>query len=167
MNINSLHEMASHLTGGSMARPRKVDQLADIADFACDIPVVHMDVVRAARAGLPSGAELTGLVDLFAALADPTRLRIIAALAGRELCVRDLAVTVEHSQSAVSHQLRVLRRLDLVRSRRIGRRVYYALDDDHVTSLYAGACDHVGHRDSALGSAHGQHDEPNPTCLDL
>lgn len=129
-----------------MARPRKTDQLAAMADLVCDDRVVHVDAVRAARSALPEGATLAGLADIFAALADPTRLRIIAALAQHELCVCDLAASVATSESAVSHQLRGLRVLGLVRSRREGRLVYYALDDAHVTSLYGQALDHVGHR---------------------
>ncbi len=129
-----------------MARPRKTDQLAAMADLVCDDRVVHVDAVRAARAALPEGATLAGLAEVFAALGDPTRLRIIAALAQNELCVCDLAASVATSESAVSHQLRGLRDLGLVRSRREGRLVYYALDDAHVTALYSQALDHVDHR---------------------
>lgn len=132
-----------------MPRPKKTDQLADVTDLICDDRVVHVEEVRAARAALPSGVELLGLAELFASLGDPTRLRIVAALAGRELCVCDLAATVGTTESAVSHQLRGLRSLGLVRSRREGRLVYYALDDEHVASLYGQALDHVGHRSGA------------------
>jgi len=129
-----------------MARLRKVDQLADINDLVCDDRIVHVDTVREARLALPAGAMLAGLADVFAALGDPTRLKILAALNGRELCVCDLAATVGQSESAVSHQLRTLRSLGLLRSRRDGRLVYYALDDDHVAALYGQALDHVSHR---------------------
>jgi len=129
-----------------MARPRKTDQLAAMADLVCDDRVVHVDAVRAARAALPEGSTLTGLAEVFAALGDPTRLKIIAALAQNELCVCDLAASIATSESAVSHQLRGLRSLGLVRGRREGRLVYYALDDAHVTALYSQALDHVGHR---------------------
>jgi ArsR family transcriptional regulator, lead/cadmium/zinc/bismuth-responsive transcriptional repressor len=131
-------------------RPRKVDQLADITDLTCPDRVVHVDAVRRARAALPIGSSLAGVADIFAALADPTRLRIVAALAAGELCVCDLAATVGQSESAISHQLRVLRGLGLVRPRRDGRLVYYSLDDSHVTALYNQALDHV---------AHGGHEE--------
>jgi ArsR family transcriptional regulator len=110
------------------------------------VQVVHVDAVRAARAAQPPAALLGGVAELFAVLADPTRLRLVAALAERELCVCDLAATLGLSESAVSHQLRILRERGLVRSRREGRLVYYALDDDHVAALYAGALEHVGHR---------------------
>jgi len=129
-----------------MARPRKADQLADLADLMCDDRAVHVAAVRAARQDLPSPATVSGLAGLFAALGDPTRLRIVAALASHELCVCDLAAAVGHTVSAVSHHLRQLRTLGLVQSRRDGRLVYYALDDDHVAILYGQGLDHVGHR---------------------
>ena len=132
-----------------MPRPRRVDQVAagPLPDAEiCDDRVVHVAAVRAARAALPAPPLLAGAANLFAALGDPTRLRLVAALAGGELCVCDLAAAVGLSESAVSHQLRVLRSLDLVRSRREGKRVYYVLHDDHVTTLFGQAIDHVEHR---------------------
>jgi ArsR family transcriptional regulator len=112
----------------------------------CDERIVHVDAVRSARAVLPTGDDLRALASLFAALGDPTRLRILAALAKQELCVCDLTATVGQSESAVSHQLRLLRSLELVRSRREGRRVFYALDDAHILAIYGQARDHVRHR---------------------
>lgn len=112
----------------------------------CDEQIVHVDAVRASRANLPQAAVVGGVSALFAALGDPTRLRLVAALAARELCVCDLAAALGISQSAVSHQIRVLRELGAVRPRRDGRRVYYALDDEHVTTLYHQAVDHIRHR---------------------
>lgn len=129
-----------------MGRPRKEDQFAATADVLCDDRVVHLDAVHAARASLPDGAALAGMTRIFDALGDPTRLRIIAALAHQELCVCDLAAAIGQSESSVSHQLRSLRDLKLVRSRRDGRRVYYALDDAHVMALYRQALDHAAHR---------------------
>lgn len=88
---------------------------------------------------------------LFKAMGDPTRLRIVSALNLGERCVRDIALSVGLSQSAVSHQLKLLRDLHLVRTRKEGRRVYYSLDDDHVHSLFRQGLDHVRHRDSPEG----------------
>jgi ArsR family transcriptional regulator, lead/cadmium/zinc/bismuth-responsive transcriptional repressor len=87
----------------------------------------------------------THLADLFSALSDPTRLRIISALLEGELNVGEIAAQLHMTESAVSHQLRGLRQLRLVRSRKDGRQVYYALDDDHVARLYRLGLDHVEH----------------------
>ena len=87
----------------------------------------------------------THLADLFSALSDPTRLRIISVLLEGELNVGDLASQLNMTESAVSHQLRGLRQLHLVRSRKDGRQVYYTLDDDHVARLYRLGLDHVEH----------------------
>ena len=85
------------------------------------------------------------LADLFSALSDPTRLRIISVLLESELNVGDIATQLTMTESAVSHQLRGLRQLRLVRSRKNGRQVYYALDDDHVAKLYRLGLDHIEH----------------------
>lgn len=129
-----------------MARPRRIDQLTAPPMTAGDGGPVDAGAVRAAQDVLPGGALLGHLAGLFAALGDPTRLRIVAALASQELCVGDLALAIGQSTSAVSHQLRQLRRLGLVQGRRDGRRVYYTLDDRHVGRLYGEALDHVRHR---------------------
>ena len=85
------------------------------------------------------------LADLFSALSDPTRLRIISVLLEGERNVGDIAAQLHMTESAVSHQLRGLRQMRLVRSRKDGRQVYYALADDHVTKLYLLGLDHVEH----------------------
>src|SRR5215207_11043248 len=87
----------------------------------------------------------THLADLFSALSDPTRLRIISVLLESEMNVGELAAQLGMTESAVSHQLRGLRQLRLVRSRKDGRQVFYALDDDHVAKLYRLGLDHVEH----------------------
>jgi DNA-binding transcriptional ArsR family regulator len=87
----------------------------------------------------------THLADLFSALSDPTRLRIISVLLESELNVGDIAGKLQMTESAVSHQLRGLRQLRLVRARKNGRQVYYALDDDHIAKLYRLGLDHVEH----------------------
>jgi len=85
------------------------------------------------------------LGELFKALGDPTRLRIISLLLENELCVHTLEAALGMSQSAISHQLRVLRQLQLVRFRKEGRHVYYALDDEHVRDLIRQGLLHVEH----------------------
>lgn len=85
------------------------------------------------------------LADLFSALSDPTRLRIISVLLDSEMNVGEIAAQLRMTESAVSHQLRGLRQMRLVRGRKNGRQVYYALDDDHVAKLYGLGLDHVAH----------------------
>ena len=87
----------------------------------------------------------THLADLFSALSDPTRLRIISVLLDSEMNVGEIAAQLEMTESAVSHQLRGLRQMRLVRARKNGRQVYYALDDDHVAKLYRLGLEHVDH----------------------
>lgn len=108
-----------------------------------DIQVVHEEPVREVLDQQAGPEELRGLADIFQILANPTRLRIVDALARRELCVRDLAAVVDASPSAVSHHLRQLRQTQIVRYRRDGRMAYYRLDDEHVASLYAIGLAHV------------------------
>jgi len=98
----------------------------------------------------PMAAALTlpesdRLASVFKALADPTRLRILAELAAGEQCVHAMAEALEMNQPAVSHQLRLLKDRGLVRQRRAGRHVFYALDDKHVYELFSRAREHLEH----------------------
>jgi DNA-binding transcriptional ArsR family regulator len=86
------------------------------------------------------------LAELFKALSDPTRVRMLSALAAGELCVCDIAAALDMTQSAISHQLRVLRQLRLVRRRRDGQMAFYTLDDEHVSDLFRQGLEHVLHR---------------------
>ena len=94
-----------------------------------------------------------GLADTFSALGDPTRVRILDALSHGELCVCDLAAVLRLSQSAVSHQLRLLRGLRLVRPRRDGRVVFYSLDDQHIMSIFNQTLQHVQEQASSVSSS--------------
>ena len=107
-----------------------------------------VDLARLAQAArrLLSPAEADDLAETFEALADPTRVRLVSALAEMELSVGELAELLAMSVSAISHQLHLLRRLRLVQRRREGRRIYYALDDEHITSIYRCGLDHVRHK---------------------
>jgi ArsR family transcriptional regulator, lead/cadmium/zinc/bismuth-responsive transcriptional repressor len=113
---------------------------------ACEIRVLHDDALRAAQACLVDDATAAGLAQTFQALADPTRVRIISALSAQELCVCDLAALLGMTQSAVSHQLRLLRHLRLVRHRKEGRVVYYAVDDEHIRDLFQRGLEHYQHQ---------------------
>jgi DNA-binding transcriptional ArsR family regulator len=114
---------------------------------ACADIYMHEDRVQEALARLVDDDQVERLAGIFRALGDPTRVRIVSLLAGGELCVCDLAAALGMTQSAVSHQLRTLRDLGLVRWRRDGRQVFYTLDDEHVADLFYRAVEHIGHQE--------------------
>ena len=91
----------------------------------------------------PKPADFAHLADLFGALSDANRLRIISTLLDGECSVGEIAARVELSESAVSHQLRGLRQMRLVRARKLGRQVFYAVDDDHIARLYRLGLEHT------------------------
>lgn len=111
----------------------------------CEVYSINEDMVRQAQAQLVKVPTATRLAEFFKALSDPTRVRIISALSAGELCVCDLAATLGMSQSAISHQLRLLRQLRLVKRRKAGQMAYYTLDDEHVSTLFHEGMDHVRH----------------------
>ena len=100
----------------------------------------------AVRERLLDDESAAALAETFKVLGDPTRVRILDALARAEVAVCDLAAMLDVTQSAVSHQLRLLRSMRLVRSRRDGRHIYYALDDDHIARLFKQGLEHVQER---------------------
>ncbi len=111
----------------------------------CSETVINSLNVQQAEAALINGLTAVRLADTFKALADPTRLRIISILTRTELCVCDLSATLGMTQSAVSHQLRLMRQSRLVKSRKVGRMVYYALDDAHIKDLFERGLEHIQH----------------------
>ena len=114
-----------------------------MADALCELHVVHEDAVHLALKTQADPELLTYLADTFQMLANPTRLQIVNALSRQELCVCDLAAVVGTSQSAVSHHLRQLRQMKIVRWRKEGRMAYYRLDDEHISALFAIGLEHV------------------------
>lgn len=113
--------------------------------MSLDPPAIDQQAVAVAQAAAPEEEMLRLVVEVFQSLADPTRARVLYALARGPLCVRDLALIAEVSESAMSHQLRLLRDRRLVRPRREGTTVYYALDDQHVKGLLREAEYHADH----------------------
>lgn len=109
----------------------------------CDVELVHRESVEEVLRHRTGDGDLAELADLFQLIANPTRLRIVEALTHRELCVCDLAAVVGVSQSAVSHHLRQLRHMRLVRFRKSGRMAYYHLDDHHISELFQLGLEHV------------------------
>ena len=109
----------------------------------CEEHIVHTDAVMAARSAMPAEEITTAASDFFKAFSDKTRLRILAALVSAELCVCDIADLLGMSQSAISHQLRVLKQQELVKFRRDGKTVFYSLADSHVYTILAQGLQHV------------------------
>jgi DNA-binding transcriptional ArsR family regulator len=114
-------------------------------DNHCAETYIHEQQVQAALTNLVDNLTAVRLAELFKALSDPTRVRIVSLLTDAELCVCDLAAALDMSQPAISHQLRTLRGLRLVRWRREGRQIFYTLDDEHVVDLFHLGMDHVAH----------------------
>ncbi len=110
---------------------------------SCEATFIHEETVRAVRGQMPTPEVTRAVADFFRVMSDPTRMRILCALGRAELCVCDLAALLDMSESAVSHQLRTLRAARVVRNRREGRIVYYALDDHHVRTVYEMGEEHV------------------------
>jgi ArsR family transcriptional regulator len=107
---------------------------------------IHPSKVKAARSHLIDSPTATHLAQTFEALADPTRVRIIAALSHTDLCVGDLAALLGMTPSAISHQLRLMRAQRLVKARKDGRLAFYMLDDDHIHDLFHRGLAHVAHQ---------------------
>jgi len=121
----------------------KKDDMTKFESDVCQATCLHSERIEAVRQSMASQADLHGLAELFKALGDPTRVRILEALSLAELCVCDLATVLGMTQSAVSHQLRVLRAAKLVKYRREGKNAFYSLDDQHVERLFSEALGHV------------------------
>lgn len=115
----------------------------DDQDLFCDLPMIHEEAVRRVFELLPREDRTAGLAELFKVFGDPTRVRILQALRHSELCVCDLSALLSMSQSAISHQLRILRGARLVRNRREGRVIYYSLMDDHVKTILDVGSEHL------------------------
>jgi DNA-binding transcriptional ArsR family regulator len=102
-------------------------------------------LARSVMAHMLDADTAANVAELFQALSDPTRIRLISLLAHTEMCVGDLCIALEMSQPAVSYQLRILRTLRIVRARKEGKHVFYTLDDDHVFQLYHQGVQHIAH----------------------
>lgn len=111
----------------------------------CKVQCVNEPLVKKAREEMLSPEKSEDLANLFKAMADPGRVKILYALSRQELCVCCLQALLDMSQSAVSHQLRLLRNLRLVKYRKEGRMVFYSLDDEHITRLFSEGLNHIEH----------------------
>ena len=109
----------------------------------CDCTQVHDDIVSEVTSQLPDDEILYDLAELFKVFGDSTRIKILYALSERELCVCDIADSLSMTQSAISHQLRILKEKHLVKARRDGKTIYYSLADAHVATIISQGLNHV------------------------
>ena len=109
----------------------------------CNGNIIHEDIVVRVKDKLPAEETLYDLAELFKVFGDTTRIKIICALFESEMCVCDLSALLNISQSAISHQLRVLKSARLVKFRRAGKVIYYSLDDEHIKQIFDAGLHHI------------------------
>lgn len=102
----------------------------------CDCNVIHQDIVEKVKKKVPKEENLYDLAELFKVFGDSTRIRLLWVLDEAEMCVCDIAVLLNMTQSAISHQLRILKQARLVKYRREGKIVFYSLDDEHIKKIF-------------------------------
>ena len=115
----------------------------DKEPVCCETVEVHEDLLRIVQQTMPEETELYDLAELFKVFGDSTRIRILFVLSSAEVCVCDLARVLNMTQSAISHQLRILKQNKLVKSRREGKSIFYSLADGHVSTIIAQGRDHI------------------------
>ena len=111
--------------------------------LCCDTEEIHEELLKIVDETMPDETELYSLAELFNVFGDPNRIRILFFLFETELCVCDLARALNMTQSAVSHQLRILKQSRLVKNRRVGKSMFYSLADDHVRTMIAQGREHI------------------------
>lgn len=109
----------------------------------CSCNIIHEDIVDKVRENMPQEENLYDLAELFKVFGDTTRIRILYALFVSEMCVCDIAALLSMTQSAISHQLRVLKQARLVKYRKEGKIVYYSLDDEHIKNIFDEGLVHI------------------------
>ncbi len=112
----------------------------------CSANIIHENIVDKVKNKMPREEKLYDLAELFKVFGDTTRIKILYALFEEEMCVCDIAALLGMTQSAISHQLRVLKAAGLVKYRREGKIVYYSLDDDHVKNIFDQGFIHINHK---------------------
>lgn len=114
-----------------------------MSEVSCDCNVIHPEIVESVKSKMPQDDLVDNLSDFFKVLGDNTRVKIMWALHESEMCVCDLAVLLDLTKSAISHQLRLLKYAKLVKSRREGKVVFYSLSDDHVKQVFEQGLEHI------------------------
>lgn len=112
-------------------------------DELCEYIHVHEEIVNNVNKHMPDEERLYELADFFKVFADSTRIKILYVLSQSEMCVCDIALLLNATQSAVSHQLRMLKQMKLVKFRREGKTVFYSLSDDHIQSILKQGMEHI------------------------
>ncbi|QXM06587.1 ArsR/SmtB family transcription factor [Crassaminicella indica] len=112
----------------------------------CNCNIIHEEIVKKVREKMIEEEKLYDLAEFFKVFGDSTRIKIICALFEAEMCVCDIAALLEMKQSAISHQLRILKKERLVKYRKEGKVVYYSLDDEHVQKIFEQGLHHINHR---------------------
>ncbi|MDO4306239.1 MAG: metalloregulator ArsR/SmtB family transcription factor [Eubacteriales bacterium] len=112
-------------------------------NMCCDTEEVHEELLKIVNETMPDETELYDLAELFKVFGDSTRIRILFVLFEAEVCVCDLARVLNMTQSAISHQLRILKQNKLVKNRREGKSIFYSLADDHVRTIIAQGREHI------------------------
>ena len=115
-------------------------------EFACDCNVIHQDLVESTQKQMVDEDILNKMEDFFSKLGDTTRVKILDDLDKNELCVCDIANVLGMSKSSISHQLGTLRRSGIVKCRKVGKEVFYTLDDEHVKEVFEVAIEHIEHK---------------------
>lgn len=111
--------------------------------LSCETLHHHDDIVKMVCSKMPLEEDLYDLAEFFKVFADTTRIKILYVLLKQEMCVCDIAQTLEMTQSAISHQLRILKQMDLVKNKRDGKTIYYSLADDHIVSILSQGMEHI------------------------
>lgn len=109
----------------------------------CDVTCVHEDMIQKVKRSMPAEDMLYELADFYKVFGDATRVKILCVLLESEMCVCDLAELLGMTQSAISHQLRVLKQMKLVKNRRDGKTVYYSLADGHIQTIISQGMEHI------------------------
>jgi ArsR family transcriptional regulator, lead/cadmium/zinc/bismuth-responsive transcriptional repressor len=118
--------------------------MADKNDFSCNCTVIHEDIIEKVRNALTDDETLYGMAEFFKMFGDATRLKIVNALMLSEMCVCDISALVGMNQSVISHHLKILRDMRVIKYRRAGKVVYYSLCDEHIALIFNQGRTHIG-----------------------
>ena len=121
----------------------KIKEPVELCEEKCEYLHVHVDMVKQVHEKMPSEEDLYDLADFFKVFGDSTRIKILTVLLCSEMCVCDIAQILSMTQSAISHQLRVLKQMDLVKNRREGKTILYSLTDGHIMTILSQGIEHL------------------------